>query len=360
MLMNYMELNYCVKDMHIMEFISTWIETFSELPPDEFMNTLYNNSRNSLIDFVGIAVKFIRKTKSKPDQRLISNIILHSECISEEFIIAWIETFSELPPDEIMNILYNCCCYICILVNFIDIATAFIRKTKTRPDPRLMSNIISQSAYISEEFIIVWIETFSELPPDEFMHWIYNFNINYIDYVSIGRSFIQSTKTKPSTELMNHIKTKILGDETYDNKTFLLSFLINWIEIFSEYPAEFGFHNSLISLDLCRTYISKLKQFPYQFMSVIDPTSASHKFMILYMWVHETHERIPNDVNVAKIVEYANQNDEYLNKLYEIYMKIFVELPPDYILKKASRNLILEENVSLKQELRKLKTVSNA
>jgi hypothetical protein len=241
------------------DFVVTWIETFSELPPDDFMNILYNHdksvdtlSKGVIMTIIGS--KFITVTKTKPDDVLLSRIQndmtkprtsstlfmnhflenrLKSQTYSHEFIINWIETFSELPPYQLMNTFYNS--KYCEYSDFPEIGTCLIRKTKTMPGAELMSQIISYLTVkhsvifsvpdSSQDFIITWLKTFSELPPDDFMKIIYARR----KYVNFAFEFVQITKTKPDSRLIMHV----ISNAT---RNILTEFYELWIKTFSELP----------------------------------------------------------------------------------------------------------------------------
>jgi len=289
-------------------FVITWIETFSELPPTEIMNVLYNGLRYAgYLDLAFIGERFITKTKTKPPTEFMTKLTYFVvNLVPGKFITAWIETFSELPPAEFMAAVYAVA-----NVSYIAISVTFIRNTKTKPDPNLMSRMlvdIKHNTYDSSEldtFVESWIGTFSELPPTEFM------NIVYSDVYCIwaALAFIRDAKTKPDPNLMSHVIVSI--ERGYYNSSFELeTFIESWIETFSELPpTEFMdlVYSKLISIHFVSKFILKTKTKP-------DPKLM--KYIIEIM-------------NYNIII--AEQDLCEVRELWELWVKTFSELPPTEI-----------------------------
>jgi len=288
------------------DIVLTWIETFSGLPPNAFMKPYYASKTNR--NYVSIASAFIRKTKTRPPPELMSKVVQY---VTAEVLMLWIKTFSELPPTEFMNEYYkhyNSSYYI-------DIVSKFIRKTKTRPPPELMSKLVNQIRLINSKFIITWIETFSELPPADIMRPYY---ANKHDYLDIVLSFILKTRSKPPRELIS----KMCDWSQLRDFNQLREIILSWIEIFSELPPNEFFrqcydthHMNINFTFIALKFIQKTKTRPSQELMQI----------------------------VAMTISFLSDN--FVSELYEAWIEIFSELPPEIILNHTKRNLILEKTV---------------
>jgi hypothetical protein len=223
-----------------------------------------------------IGLKFMLENKIKPPEQLLSQIIssIHNyvtsgnkyysrllvpdwdfpgetdEKVVNGFIITWIETFSELPPREVMDAF----CSHVRDINFMDICLKYITKLKIKPPPELLTrsnlSIISSieprrnktpnswsdesddsESFVSncirasdiDKFITTWIEIFSELPSHELMRHIYAGNY----YWNFPFAFIENTKMKPDSRLIKFI----IRTYTMEKRN---KFAECWTKIFSE------------------------------------------------------------------------------------------------------------------------------
>jgi hypothetical protein len=228
----------------------SWINTFSTMTPDEILKTDIPKQC-----YLKIATRYIQATKTKPTDYIISGIgasilMYSSSCDwllsdAREFMLTWIETFSELPPSK--------CCICHRKFDFMDIASKFINKTKIKPPAELMSELIPHDLRATEIFVVDWIKIFSELHPIEFMTSLYYMeNSTDINYLKIISAFINETKNKPPRDLLSILTTFATNAE-------LTKLYEIWITTFSEFPPESILRRVTRNKELDKPIIAKQK-----------------------------------------------------------------------------------------------------
>ena len=298
--------------------VISWANTFSTMIPDAIIQ---NDTISSYV-YLDAAIMSIKNTKILPTNNMLSRVAsiiddhdahMNTDRI-DKFIITWIETFSILPPDDIMTRCYR---NKDVNLNYINICTKFIQTTKSKPSAELYWHVTHDShKHVDSElkFMITWIETFSELPPDDVFS-----SLKCNEYGKIGEVFIRTTNQKPGQKLLDSIKS--LGTLLSPN------FLVTWIETFSELPPDDIITNNLLyGCDICDAFIRKTHTKDQHLVELVDKSATK-----------------------------CNQSQS--TKLYNSWIEIFSEIPPDSILKHATRNLILEENIMLKQKLLSIKNI---
>jgi len=336
-------------DDALIDFANDFVLTTKTKPPENLMNRIiamndkYNNVRDLVFNWIEIFSElppeeimdkydeqgllclinsFICKFEVEPPEMLINLISdmqsKHSE--SRHLAIAWIEGFGKVPPEGIINsIENNDMCYV---------ASAFIDKFKIKPPEKLMHRILlnpnccGRNSGDKGSLAESWIEAFFELPPAEIMNTIKS----EVHIFRIVKIFIDKTKTKPPDYLMYTILN--MGKDDNKNYYGMNNLSKSWIEAFSEMPPE-KIINNVYDNNLCEviiTFINKTKTKP--------------------------PENLINRINI--------NNKPMLTKLYEIWIKTFYELPVSIILDNVTRIPELEILIVSKQKSDKIKELINA